>query len=183
MIANCNWCGSDEFTEFDAASGVAICSGPGHLGERMWEPESEPVSLKPLADGIAAELGLYDDLLKCLYKGEWAETGVVEHRYGTDHPTEYRWMVDRWGHVAYGPRRYSVTSFIGTTLGALSHAGAVSSRAAEATGFFDYNGIIGYWTPQPVPDETYVTSWAKVAVELGHHPKDWPLLGYVEPKD
>lgn len=183
MIANCKWCGTDEYVEFDDATGVALCSGPGHPTERMWEPKSEQVAaVKPLADGIAADLGLYDDLVLCLREGEWAETGVVEHRYGSEHPSEYRWMVERWGHVAQGPRRYSVTSFIGSTLGALSRATNVTYREGKGTGFFDYNPTVGFWTLEPVPDETTVSSWAKVAAELGHHPRDWPLLRYVAPR-
>ena len=179
MIANCSWCGTDEFAELDRKSGVALCVGPGHPTERMWEPKSEIVTeVKTLADGIAAWLGLYDDLPTCLREGEWAETGVVEHRYGTEHPSQYRWMVDRWGHVCQGKRRYSVTTFIGTTLGALSRATNVTYREGKGTGFYDYNPTIGFWTIKPVPPDTVVTSWACAAVELGHQPGCWPLLGY-----
>ncbi len=91
MIANCDWCGTDEYVDFDRVAGVAICSGPGHPMDRMWELTQErPSTLIPLADGIAAELGLHDDLVACLREGEWAETGVIEHRYGTANPTNYR---------------------------------------------------------------------------------------------
>lgn len=180
MIATCTWCGTDEYAELDASTGVALCVGPGHPFERMWEPKRElKTTAKPLGDGIAAELGLYDDLLTCLREAEWAETGVVEHRYGTEHPSKYRWMVDRWGHVAQGPRRYSVTSFIGSTLGTLSRATHVTYRQGKGTGFFDYNPTIGFWTTEPVPTETFESSWAVVAASLGHQPGDWPLLGYV----
>ena len=140
--------------------------------------KERPSTLIPLADGIAAELGLHDDLVACLREGEWAETGVIEHRYGTANPTNYRWMVDRWGHVAQGPRRYSVTSFIGSTLGWLLRENIVAHKSSTGTGFFSYNQAIGFWTLRPVPSETFDSSWANVAVELGHDPNDWPLLDY-----
>src|SRR3954462_6142804 len=95
----CTWCASDEWVDYDPATNVAVCNGPGHATERMWEPAknvSQDQALA-LAEGIAADLGLYDDLPKCLALGEWAETGVVEHRYGTTHAEQYEWMVKRWG--------------------------------------------------------------------------------------
>lgn len=179
MIVNCSTCGTDEYVDFDETTGVALCVGPGHPIERMWEPRREVEKpVRGLADGIAAELGLYDDLLTCLRHGEWAETGVIEHRYGTDHPSSYRWMVERWGHVAQSPRRYSVTSFIGSTLGALTRATDVSYREGRGTGFYDYNPTIGFWTLKPVPTDTVESAWATVAVELGHLSHCWPILGF-----
>ncbi len=66
--------------------------------------------------GIAAELGVYDDVFLCLSPGEpWLEHGIVEHRYKELRPTAYRQMIDRWGHVIQGPRRYSVTAFLTRT--------------------------------------------------------------------
>jgi hypothetical protein len=180
----CSWCGTDEYVTFDSRSKVALCDGPGHPFERMWEPsqQRDPRSaLSSLPDGIAVDLGLYDSLPKCLSVGEWAETGVVEHRFGTDHPEEYRWMVNRWGHVCQGPRRYSVTSFIGSTLGALSRATNVTGKFGRGSGFFDYNTSIGMWTLEPVPPSTEEMTWAKQAVEIGCSPRDWPLLGYAAP--
>jgi hypothetical protein len=184
MIGTCKFCATDEYTDFDSASGVALCNGPGHTGERMWEPESERPTASSArsdrndrSDSIAAELGLYDDLLDCLRLGEWAETGVVEHRYGTAHPSKYQSMIDRWGHCAQGPRRYSVTTYIGSTLGTLCRGATVTHRSGAATGFFQYNPVIGFWTLQPIQPQMVERSWATEAVELGHQPGDWPLLG------
>jgi hypothetical protein len=87
-------------------------------------------------------------------------------------------MVNRWGHVAQSPRRYSVTSFIGSTLGALSREGTVTFKPGIGTGFFSYNSRVGMWTLVPVPAATTDMTWEKLAVELGHQPGDWPLLGY-----
>lgn len=179
MIATCRWCATDEYAEYDATAGVALCSGPGHTEVRMWEPASEIASTTPdLGDGIAAAFGLYEDLPLCLNVGEWVETGVVEHRYGTAHPREYAAMVDRWGHVAQGPRRYSVTSFIGSTLGSLCRSSGVAHKKGPGTGFFSYNGGIGYWTLTPVPADAVDLSWAAFAPTVECHPNDWPLLGF-----
>ena len=179
MVVICRWCATDEYAELDEVTGLARCVGPGHDEAREWEPndETEPEA-RGLADGIAAELGLYVDLPLCLNVGEWAETGVVEHRYGTAHPHEYAIMLQRWGHVAQGPRQYSVTTFIGSTLGALSRSSGVATKKGPGTGFFSYNAGLRYWTLTPVPPDAVDLSWADFAVSIGAHPNDWPLLGY-----
>jgi len=176
----CGWCASDEYVDYDGSTKVAVCTGPAHVVARMWEPAAESKATGPaaLGDGIAADLGLYEDLALCLSVGEWAETGVVEHRYGTAHPTKYAQMAQRWGHTAHGPRRYTVTTFIGSTLGSLCRAAIVAHKAGIGTGFFDYNSGIGMWTLVPVPALTTDMTWEKLAVGLGHQARDWPLLGY-----
>lgn len=182
MIVNCGQCGTDEYVEYDPGLGVAICSGPVHPVPRMWEPRKpgQPgtAASDHKSDAIAAQLGLYDDLIDFVIPGEWADTMVIEHRYGTAHPDNYKWMIDRWGHVAMGPRRYSVTAFIGSTLGALSTWTAITYQPGRGTGFFSYNRTIGTWTIEPVPSETTLMSWERFAEEEGFSPNGWPLLGY-----
>jgi hypothetical protein len=79
------------------------------MPERRRHRSSAEASLR----GIAAELGVYDDVFLCLSPGEaWLEHGIVEHRYKELRPTAYREMINRWGHVIQGPRRYSVTAFL-----------------------------------------------------------------------
>ncbi len=173
-----------------------VCTGPGHPVERLFEPRREAreaqqargareaaesaavASTLTYRDSIAADLGLYDDLIDCIVEGEWADTGVVEHRYGTANPDKYRWMVDRWGHTAMGPRKYSVTSFIGGTLGDLTRTTDLTYRTGRGTGFFDYNPHIGLWTLEPVSGDAAEMTWARFAAESGFPPEDWPLLGY-----
>ena len=184
MIALCTWCGSDEFVDdYDIDNDLAYCSGPGHVEPRMFEPKKEQAARAAhhaaraaLTDGIASQLGLYDDLPPLLNLGEWAETGVVEHRYGVVHLAEYAWMLSRWGHVAQGSRKYSVTSFIGSTLGQLCRATNVTHKPGPGTGFFSYNATVGYWTLEPVPAETTDMSWNRWATESGLDPATWPLL-------
>jgi hypothetical protein len=79
--------------------------------------------------GIAAELGVYDDVFLCLSPGEpWLEHGIVEHRYKELCPTAYRRMIDRWGHVIQGPRRYSVTAFLTRTWARLAADGLLAAQ-------------------------------------------------------
>src|SRR5215213_2709464 len=85
--------------------------------------------------GIAAELGVYDDVFLCLSPGEpWLEHGIVEHRYKELCPTAYRQMIDRWGHVIQGPRRYSVTAFLTRTWARLAADGLLAAQLGPATG-------------------------------------------------
>jgi hypothetical protein len=183
MNVNCSHCGTDVYVEdYDPASDSAWCHGPGHPGPRLIEPKKEAAAAKakasalnPLGYGIAYELGLYDDLPQLLNTGEWADTPTVEYRYGISHPEQYAEMLKRWGHVKQGPRKYSVTSFIGSTLGQLSRSTNVTYRAGPGTGFFAYNTQVGYWTLEPVPAQTTTTSWASCATSAGIDPDDWPL--------
>jgi hypothetical protein len=177
MVALCTWCASSDWVELDEASGVAVCNGPGHPWERVWEPPKHlPVARHGLPGGIAADLGLHEDLPELLVAGEWADTAVVEYRYGIAHPENYEWMLDRWGHVAITPRKYSVTSFIGSTLGDLSRHTNVAYKSGRGSGFFHYNSSIGFWTLMPVPDKSVDLSWETFAEREGLNPRSWPLV-------
>ena len=184
MNLNCIVCGTDLYVdEYDAEADTAWCTGTGHPEPRLVEPKKEAAAAKaksealnPLGYGIAYELGLYDDLPDLLNVGEWADTAVVEYRYGTTHPDQYAEMLRRWGHVAQSPRRYSVTSFIGSTLGQLSRSTNVTYREGPGTGFFAYNTRIGYWTLEPIPDSTITMSWERCAGDAGIDPNTWPLV-------
>ncbi len=104
--------------------------------------------------GIAAELGVYDDVFLCLSPGEpWLEHGIVEHRYKELCPTAYRQMIDRWGHVIQGPRRYSVTAFLTRTWARLAADGLLAAQLGPATGVYQHtrNTTILYWALPPVP--------------------------------
>ena len=98
--------------------------------------------------GIAAELGVYDDVFLCLSPGEpWLEHGIVEHRYKELCPTAYRKVIDRWGHVIQGPRRYSVTAFLTRTWARLAADGLLAAQLGPATGVYRHkrNTTILYW--------------------------------------
>lgn len=183
MKVNCTVCGTDVYVEDHDAADTAWCTGPGHPELRLIEPRREAAAareraaqLNPLGYGIAYELGLYDDLPEMLNPGEWADTATLEYRYGSTHPDQYAEMLRRWGHVAQSPRRYSVTSFIGSTLGQLSRSTNVTYRDGPATGFFSYNSRMGFWTLEPVPTETITMTWERCTTEAGIDPGTWPLV-------
>ena len=125
---------------------------------------------------VAHELVLHDDIPLLLSPDEWVETGAVEYRYGVAHPETYALMLDRWGHVAQSPRKYTVTSFIGVTLGHLSRATNVTHQSGPGTGFFFFNSRVGYWMLEPVAEEMTVVSWELLAVPEGYAPDQWPLV-------
>jgi hypothetical protein len=179
MNVNCTVCGTDVYVEeYDAAEDTAWCVGTGHPEPRLIEPKREAAAaaISPLSYGIAADYGLYDILPELLQVGEWADTATVEFRYGSAHREQYGELLARWGHVAQGPRRYSVTSFIGSTLGQLSRSADVTYRDGPATGFFSYNSRMGFWTLEPVPAETTTMTWERCATEAGLDPNTWPLV-------
>ena len=107
------------------------------------------ISAKAGPRGIGAELGVYDDVFLCLSPGEpWLEHGIVGHRYKELCPTAYREMIDRWGHVIQGPRRYSVTAFLTRpSQSQLAGNGVLAAQLGPATGLLA-------WSQHPDPNET-----------------------------
>src|ERR671925_2310253 len=103
-------------------------------------------SSKTRGGGIGAKLGVYDDVFLCLSPGEpWLEHGIVEHRYKELCPAAYLEMIDRWGHVSQGPRRYSVTAFLTRAWSQLARDGMLATKLGPATGLYQHNGSILYW--------------------------------------
>jgi hypothetical protein len=138
------------------------------------------VSAEAGYSGIAAELGVYDDVFLCLSPGEpWLEHGIVEHRYKELCPTAYRQMIDRWGHVIQGPRRYSVTAFLTRTWARLAADGLLAAQLGPATGVYQHtrNTTILYWALPPVPAPQRIRTWADFAADLGINPHGWTLPG------
>ena len=79
----------------------------------MSERRRHRISFKIRGGGIGAKLGVYEDVFLCLSPGEpWLEHRIVEHRYKELFPAAYLEMINRWGHVSQGPRRYSVKAFL-----------------------------------------------------------------------
>ena len=121
--------------------------------------------------GIAEEYGLYDDLPQCLIAGEpWVEYGIVEHRYSQLRPKLYTEMVGRWGHTRQGPRRYTVSAFLGGTLGRLWSRGVVVGQERNATGYWAYNSSISYWALPPAPPVDHVLTYTDYATAIGLDP-------------
>lgn len=130
--------------------------------------------------GIAAEFGVYDDLLECIAPDDpWLEYGIVEYRYARLRPDVYLGeFFPRWGHTCQGPRRYSVSSFLGGTLGSLFRSGDLAWRSGPATGYWSYNHRSSYVSRPRVPAPDRMISWDEFARSNGIDPFDWPLPKY-----
>ena len=139
-------------------------------------PRHRVSAKKPSRVGIGAQLGVYEDVFLCLSPGEpWLEHGIVEHRYKELCPGAYREMIDRWGHVTQGPRRYSVTAYLTRVWSQLAGYGVLAAQLGPATGLYDHNGTILYWALPPRPDAQRIQTWADFAADLGISPYEWSL--------
>ena len=142
----------------------------------MPERRRQRISSKTRGGGIGAKLGVYDDVFLCLSPGEpWLEHGIVEHRYKELRPTAYREMINRWGHVIQGPRRYSVTAFLTRRWSQLAVDGVLAAQLGPATGVYQHNGTIMYWALPPGPEAQWIRTWADFAADLGLSPYVWTL--------
>ena len=142
----------------------------------MPERRRHRISSKTRGGGIGAKLGVYDDVFLCLSPGEpWLEHGIVEHRYKELCPAAYLEMIDRWGHVSQGPRRYSVTAFLTRAWSQLARDGVLATKLGPATGLYEHNGSILYWALPPGPEAQRIRTWADFAADLGISPCDWTL--------
>ena len=167
-LNTCTWCGTDEYVdEYDPVDDIAWCSGPGHPKPRMFQPKVERARKREaddkwryLSNSIAAGYGLYETLPDLLVPGEWSDTHVVEHRFALTHPEIYAELLDRWGHVSQGARKYSTTSFLGSTLlplvivaaltGFLSHAAYNPGLGAnDVSGGFEVDIYFFDWPTSP----------------------------------
>lgn len=125
------------------------CSGPHDPSpyDFLVAPETSPLGYP---EGFAAELGLDDDLPDLLVDGEpFIEYGIVEYRYARAHPDEYAQIVDRYGHTAYGLKKYTASAFIAGTLGRLARGGDAFYADGKATGYWKFNGRISHWANRP----------------------------------
>lgn len=130
-------------------------------------------------DGLADQLGIYDDLLACFTPdGPLLEYGVVEYLYATENPAAYRDLVNRYSHTRRGPTKFSASAFIGAALGRLYREGLLRRVDFKATGSWRFNGRL---TAQSLAgsNKDAVETWEQFAIGRGLDPNDWPvtLLG------
>ncbi len=177
----CPLCGFDDVTvELVDESWVMTCLDQSHPPFE-WRPTEHAATVGTYRSGIGQELGIYDDLLECVVGG-MAEYGVIEHRYATQFPSTYKRIVDRYGHTALGPTRYSTSSFLGGALGQLWREGNVAGMWATATGYWSYNGRVGAYgtTTAVTQNNPEVLTWADFATDsLSVSPLDWPALDHI----
>lgn len=152
------------------------CTGTtGHTAPYTWHVTAQHDFVG--REGITAELGVYDDLLSCLHPGDpWVEHGVVEHRYKQLRPDVYFGeLIPTYGHVAQGPKRYTVSVFLARALSQLLHEGAVGWQYAAATGFWSYNTRISFWSLFPTSATENRLTWESYAKDRGIDPVTWDL--------
>lgn len=121
--------------------------------------------------GLAEELGLYDDLLCCLVAGEpWIEYGIVEHRLGQLQPKTYAELLERYGHTRQGPKKYTASAFVASSLGWMREHGMVEWQEGPATGYWSYNSVVSYWALPPAPPSSQRLTYLEYAKSIGLDP-------------
>lgn len=175
----CSLCGFDDDVTAELATGewVMRCTATSHPPWE-WRPKTqEPVRGRGRS-GVAEELGVYDELLRCVEDG-YAETGLIEYRYSQRAPSTYEDLVRRYGHTAHGRQQYSASAFLATALRALWDEELVFSATMPATGYWSYNGRTYAYGPLGTDPEDVPLSWAEFAeTTLGVSALDWPPLGF-----
>lgn len=140
-------------------------------GPHSWLQAPEPPDLPGLS-GLAEDLGLRSELPAAVaqYPGRWVEYGVVEAAYAEANPVDFAHLVERYGHTAIKAKSYTASAFIAATLGRLSRSGEVLFHSGPATGRWDYNQQISWWSLAPDPDWTTQTSWESLEKPMTYVP-------------
>ena len=122
--------------------------------------------------GLAVEMGIPTELIAIIggHRGKWIEYGVIEAEYAKRNPTDFATLVERYGHTAIAAKNYTVSSFLGGTLGQLGRNNEVIYHSGPATGRWSYNPEISWWTVAPEPDWTERTSWAELGKSMDYIP-------------
>jgi hypothetical protein len=181
-IQVCQLCAVDDFVALESTGPdlwqFRCAHGPQHPDrDHVWSP-TPAAFFESGRTGVGEELGVYDDLLRCVEPNERAEYGVVEHRYSEVAPASYRELLSRYGHTSLGPTRYS-TSFLSHALAQLYREGALARTDVPATGYWHYLRIVpAFAKPEANPDiET--TAWTAFATRHGIDPETWPATNDV----
>ena len=105
------------------------------------------------------EFGLFESLPHCLNAGEaFVEYGVVEYRYRQLKPDMFKDIVTKYGHRAIETGRpYTATTFLASALKLLANRNEVELRWGPATGFWTYDGTVGYWALAPASSYELLT--------------------------
>lgn len=150
------------------------CSrGKGHPqpGPYTWVQAPPPPDPSTVG-GLAAELGLAVELPAALaqFRGKWVEYGVVEHAYARAKPEDFALLVERFGHTAMAPKRYTASTYLARTLGDLSRTGSILFHWGPATGRWRYNSGTSWWALAPEPDWSQRLSWGDTGRSMDYVP-------------
>lgn len=175
----CPMCGRDDLILIETlAPGTwrYTCSNARrHPAEQpySWVGEAASKAERAAAEGKAAGLGLYDDLLLCLVEGEpFVEYGIVEFRYSRLRPKTFAQLIEDYSHTRLQRNKaYTVSSFIAATLGRLDDRAEAVVRWGRATGHWEYNEQISYWALPPGPSNNAERSLDRVCPKRGARPR------------
>jgi hypothetical protein len=125
----------------------------------VWQGTDTQVLRADDIGGLAAELGMPNDLLACLKEDEqWVEYGVIEYRYSQMSPANYAELVARYGHTRLHDATttkqtspYTASMYIALTLSRLATNGLLCRHTGTSTGYWNYNSTISYWALPPAP--------------------------------
>jgi hypothetical protein len=148
------------------------CDNASRHASYTWTGTATSAADELTTDNKTDELGLYDDLPRCLIIGEpFVEYGIVEYRYSVLRPDVYASLIDDYGHTRAGPKQYTASAFIGKAMGTLADRGEVLYRPGQATGYWAYNSGISYWALPPGPTDP--------SARLSY--KDWAMGAGLDP--
>jgi len=122
--------------------------------------------------GLAKELDLARELPAALaeHRGRWVEYGVLEHTYARRRPDDFARLVEIYRHTAIAAKAYTASSYLAGRLGDLARLGTIALRFGPATGRWNYNVEISWWTLAPAPDWADRTSWQDLRETMNYIP-------------
>src|SRR4051812_2907140 len=124
------------------------------------------------------ELGLFDDLPRCLVAGEpFVEYGVIEYRYRVLRARTFADIVSKYSHRALQiGKAYTASNLLASALRQLVNRGELELRFGSPTGFFaSYLEVVSYWALAPAANEGLMT-WATFASASGLDSKSLYVL-------
>lgn len=131
--------------------------------------------------GIMATLGVYDGIIEALAErpDQYLEFAVLEHLYARSNGTQYRELVERYGHVAIEPDTNTASWMIGRAAWALQREGETRTKSMKkGTGRWDYLSPCHAWALPGVPDDAAILTWEDFALEQGFSSRSHPAIDW-----
>ncbi|MBI5232118.1 MAG: hypothetical protein HY876_08140 [Coriobacteriales bacterium] len=175
----CPLCALDEYLTHEALlddQWLITCNNPTH---REWSWMAFPEDpTGAVAEGLAAELGLFEKLAPLIDDDAYDEYGIVEYRFGIAYPQDYAFLLATFGHRAERiGRPHTLSAFLAGVLGRMGKADEVTQGGSKATGYWSYLGEVSYWTRAiSLPPHLPYKAWVEFASAKGIDPATWPLV-------